>query len=113
MTWVRRARLDALERDVAQARADYADLLGRYHALVDRLYEMQRVGFRPPVVADPGPSLPDPLPRVVIDAVEARMDPAGPAGRETMRQAWRWLGEGMEPDDVAARILRGAEYQEA
>lgn len=95
--WLRR-RVEAL---LEQHRV----LEERYTALVDRLHQMQRDGYRPASEVPVGPT-PDPLPDAVLEAISARA-----IDRDTAREMEQWargrLAAGEEPGAVAQQVWRG------
>lgn len=107
--WVRREELDRLTALLDQAAVVLDRERERYAALVAQMAAMMRVGFHAPV---PPPAVPPPadeLPIEVQVALEARVNPRSPVGRQLTRQAMIWLAGGKEPGWVADQILRGAE----
>lgn len=112
--WVRRSELVRIEALLGDALDRAGRLLeserGRYDGLVERMAQLQRVGFTapvPPAVAPPPPD--EGLPEPVRLALAARVNPQSQAGRHMARLAAMWLSAGQSPDVVADQILRGAE----
>lgn len=101
------ARAELAQQMAAELRADLAAERARYDALVDKLREMQRIGFQAPAPLPDAPVSNRLDPRIEA-AIADHMDPSGPTARQTVRMVRGWLAQNATIDDICNRIHAGA-----